>query len=61
MTHDNTMRAITCLKHGPPSVLQLEKVEKPIPNESEVLIKNYASSINTVDPCNICDKSLSPL
>ena len=49
MTHDNSMRAVTCLKHGPPSVLHLEKVDKPIPNENEILIKNYASSINTVD------------
>ena len=43
------MKAIVVEKFGPPEVLQLKEVDKPIPKANEVLIRNYASSINTVD------------
>ena len=43
------MKAIICTKYGPPEVLQLQEVEKPQPKDDEVLIRNYGSSINTVD------------
>lgn len=43
------MKAIVCPKFGPPDVLQLNEVEKPIPKDDEALVRNYASSINTVD------------
>lgn len=43
------MKAITCTKYGSPQVLQLEEVEKPTPNENEVLIKIYAASVNVED------------
>ncbi|MFC1724907.1 NAD(P)-dependent alcohol dehydrogenase [candidate division KSB1 bacterium] len=43
------MKAIVCTKYGPPDVLQLKEVEKPQIEDNEVLIRNYASSMNTVD------------
>ena len=43
------MKAIVFEKYGPPDVLQLKDVEKPVPEDDEVLIKVYAASINTDD------------
>jgi len=48
-TFDKKMKAIVCTKYGPPEVLQLQEVAKPTPKDNEVLIRNYASSINTHD------------
>jgi NADPH2:quinone reductase len=46
---ENKMKAAICTKFGPPKVLKLQEVDKPIPKENEVLIRNYGTSINTVD------------
>jgi NADPH:quinone reductase-like Zn-dependent oxidoreductase len=43
------MKAIVCTKYGPPEVLELKEIEKSQPEDDEVLIGNYGSSINTVD------------
>jgi NADPH:quinone reductase-like Zn-dependent oxidoreductase len=43
------MKAIICTKYGSPDVLQLQEVEKPAPQDDEVLIRIYAASINARD------------
>jgi NADPH:quinone reductase-like Zn-dependent oxidoreductase len=43
------MKAILHTKYGPPDVLKLSEVEKPVPGDNEVLIKVHAASVNTAD------------
>lgn len=43
------MKAIVQTKYGPPSVLKPATLERPRPKTDEVLIRNYGSSLNTVD------------
>jgi NADPH:quinone reductase-like Zn-dependent oxidoreductase len=46
---ENKMKAVICTKYGSPDVLKLVEIEKPEPKDDEVLIRNYGTSINTVD------------
>jgi len=43
------MKAIIYTHYGTPDVLELKEVDKPVPNEDEVLIKVYAVSLNDWD------------
>ncbi|MGO8951283.1 MAG: NAD(P)-dependent alcohol dehydrogenase [Ktedonobacterales bacterium] len=43
------MQAIVREHYGSPDVLQLQEVEKPVPNDGEVLVHVHAASVNALD------------
>ncbi len=43
------MRAVVCRRYGPPEVLEIQQVEKPVPKDHEVLIKVHATTVHRGD------------
>jgi NADPH:quinone reductase-like Zn-dependent oxidoreductase len=46
---NNPMKAIVHCEYGSPDVLKLEDVEKPVPNDNQLLVRVRAASINPLD------------
>jgi NADPH:quinone reductase-like Zn-dependent oxidoreductase len=43
------MRAVVFDRYGPPDVLRLEEVDRPVPEQNEVLIRVRATTVNRTD------------
>jgi 2-desacetyl-2-hydroxyethyl bacteriochlorophyllide A dehydrogenase len=50
------MRAVVAHQYGPPDVLKIEQVQRPQPNDDEVLVRVIASSVNPADPLTLSGK-----
>ena len=43
------MKAIKFCEYGPPDVLKVEEIEKPVPRDNELLVRVRAASLNFID------------
>src|ERR1700738_1467682 len=48
-TPSNPMNAITHCEYGGPDVLKVEDIEKPVPNDNQLLVRVRAASVNPLD------------
>jgi NADPH:quinone reductase-like Zn-dependent oxidoreductase len=49
LNNSDRMRAVVHDRYGPPEVLRLEDVERPVPKDDEVFIKVHATAVNRTD------------
>jgi NADPH:quinone reductase-like Zn-dependent oxidoreductase len=47
------MRAVVHDRYGPPEVLRIDDVERPVPNEDEVLVRVHASTVTRGDAMGV--------
>ena len=47
------MRAVVHDRYGPPEVLRVDDVERPVPNEDEVLVRVHASTVTRGDAMGV--------
>ena len=50
------MRAVLHDRYGPPEVLHIDEVERPVPKEDEVLVKVHASTVTRGDSMGVRSK-----
>src|ERR1700724_494197 len=48
-TPSSPMKAVSHCEYGGPEVLKVEEIEKPVPNDNQVLVKVRANSVNPLD------------
>lgn len=53
------MKAIIATKYGSAGVLQLKEVEKPAPNDDQVLVRVQAASVNILDLVNLVGRDIA--
>ena len=44
-----SLKAVVCERYGPPEVLRIRDVAKPVPKDDEVLIRVHATTVNSGD------------
>jgi NADPH:quinone reductase-like Zn-dependent oxidoreductase len=59
MTNKEKMKVAWHSEYGPPEELQIKEVDKPIPQDNEVLIKIHAATVTSSD-CNIRNLTFAP-